>query len=482
MDWLQQQSLLLIGSLDIQKETRGGKRSFTRADYHFRRIEPSTAFAANHYPSTSHDTHHVPTVRSTVPKNEARSTVQGVTDNGLIDPEPEHSGETTLFRDLSGHHKDEERSIDRRREPRRFHLTRIAPDLSKFKNATPRGIQKRKKGLREDLPVFSEKKLLSLYSVAQLNQTKDRHERYSSTSYPEFEQTIPTTPRKRPVATPIEMKWRNETWNRASQFETTKAAKQSETSPGDLGALQGYVQSLQLAAQLQELAKEQAPSEDITQPGSKIPWHKAGLKVQPKRPPPRRHERIEEVMDTEITSAVQTQPFPIVQVNHIGLDSPTGDLVADPAGDQDNDEDWVTDTYFRHPNSEIESADGGTTSLGSKDQTAIGLLVITDEDEEIWESYAQHEDSDSDVDTDEDDENGMLSFTIQRLLLTFFVAEDWHGNDYPDEEVESDDEYGKYAYHYRHAASDEEQFDGDAASWSDEDDEGEKSWRTEFKV
>ena len=409
---MQQQSLLLIGSLDIQKETGGGKRSFTGADYHFRRINPSTTYAANHCPSTSGDTHHVPTVRSTVPKNEARNTVQRVTDNGVLGPEPEHSGERTLFRDLSDNHQDEGQTIDRRREPRRFHLTRVAPDLSGFKNAIPRGIQKRKRGLREDLLVFSEKKLLSLYSVAQLNQTKDRHERYSDTSYAEVEQAIPTTPRKRPVTTPIEMKWRNETWNRASQLETTKAAKQSETSGRDLGPLQGNVKSLQLAAQLQELAKEQAPSEDITQPGSKIQRQKAGLKVQPKRPPPRRHERIDEAMDIEIPSAVQTQPCSITQVSHLDLNSPTGDLVANPAGDHDNDEDWVTDTYLRHPNSEVEPADGGTTSLGSKGQTAIGLLVITDEDEEIWESYAQHEDSDSDVDTDEDDENGMLFFTM----------------------------------------------------------------------
>ena len=473
---------MLTGSLDIQKETRGGKRSFTGADYHFRRIEPSTSYAANHCPDTSGDTHNVPTVRSTITQHEAKNTVPRVTRNGAIGPEPEHPGEATLFRDLSNQNQGEARTIDRRREPRRFHLTRIAPDLSDFKNATPRGIQKRKRGLREDFPVFSEKKLLSLYSVAQLNQTKDQHAKYSGTSSTEVGQVKPTSPRKRPVATPIEMKWRNETWNRTSQSETTKTAKQSETSGIDLGALQGNVESLQLAAQLQELAKEQAPSADITQPGFEIQRQKAGLKVQPKRPPPRRHERIDEAMDTEITNAVQTQPYPFTQVTHLGLNSPTDDLVANPAGDQDTDEDWVTDTYFRHPNSEVEPADGATTSLGSKDQTAIGLLVITDEDEEIWESYAQQEDSDSDVDTDEDDENGMPSFHHVGVTSYILVAEDWHGNDYPDEEVESDDEYGRYAYHYRHAASDEEQFDGDAVSWSDEDDEGEKSWRTEFKV
>ena len=62
------------------------------------------------------------------------------------------------------------------------------------------------------------------------------------------------------------------------------------------------------------------------------------------------------------------------------------------------------------------------------------------------------------------------------------IAEDWHGNDYPDEEVESDDEYGQGAYNYRQAASDDEEFDNDAASWSGEDSDAEKTWKKEFKL
>ena len=38
------------------------------------------------------------------------------------------------------------------------------------------------------------------------------------------------------------------------------------------------------------------------------------------------------------------------------------------------------------------------------------------------------------------------------------TAEDYYGNDYPEDEVDSDDEFGRGAYNYRHAASDDEEF------------------------
>lgn len=50
------------------------------------------------------------------------------------------------------------------------------------------------------------------------------------------------------------------------------------------------------------------------------------------------------------------------------------------------------------------------------------------------------------------------------------LAEDHYTADYPDEEVESDDEFGRNAYNYRnHNASDLEEFDEDDARFSDEE-------------
>lgn len=48
-------------------------------------------------------------------------------------------------------------------------------------------------------------------------------------------------------------------------------------------------------------------------------------------------------------------------------------------------------------------------------------------------------------------------------------AEDYYGNDYPEDEVASDDEFDAGAYNYRHNASDGEEYDLDQAAFSDED-------------
>ncbi len=48
------------------------------------------------------------------------------------------------------------------------------------------------------------------------------------------------------------------------------------------------------------------------------------------------------------------------------------------------------------------------------------------------------------------------------------VAEDFHANDYPDEDLDSDDGLGRAAYGYRRDASDAEEYDERTGSWSDE--------------
>lgn len=52
------------------------------------------------------------------------------------------------------------------------------------------------------------------------------------------------------------------------------------------------------------------------------------------------------------------------------------------------------------------------------------------------------------------------------------AAEDFYGNDYPEDEVDSDDEFGQDAYDYRHGASDDEDYGEGVAGWSDDEKEG----------
>ncbi|WPH02954.1 Hypothetical protein R9X50_00582600 [Acrodontium crateriforme] len=95
----------------------------------------------------------------------------------------------------------------------------------------------------------------------------------------------------------------------------------------------------------------------------------------------------------------------------------------------------------------------------------VGYVIITEEDQEIWEHYIEDEPSDKDWDTDEDDEN----------------AEGYYGADYPEDELASDDEHGREIYRYRHhGGSDDEEWDEDTGAYSD-DDENDfmgKEWRS----
>ena len=56
------------------------------------------------------------------------------------------------------------------------------------------------------------------------------------------------------------------------------------------------------------------------------------------------------------------------------------------------------------------------------------------------------------------------------MLANMAPAEDFYGADYPEEEVDSDDEYDRDAYKYRYNASDDEEYDSEAGVWSDEED------------
>lgn len=57
------------------------------------------------------------------------------------------------------------------------------------------------------------------------------------------------------------------------------------------------------------------------------------------------------------------------------------------------------------------------------------------------------------------------------LIVLHPAAENYYTADYPDDEVESDDEFGRRAYEYRTGmASDDEEFDNDVYEDDDSDD------------
>jgi hypothetical protein len=128
--------------------------------------------------------------------------------------------------------------------------------------------------------------------------------------------------------------------------------------------------------------------------------------------------------------------------------------------DMDDDSDYVIDTYVRMPVELVEFED---------QERNIGLLVL-DSQPDIDEFYREFSESEEEDDEEEEDENGRNNFSNMCWLANVSVAENHYTADYPDEEVDSDDEYDRNAYHYRtHNASDLEEFDEDDATFSDDD-------------
>ena len=105
------------------------------------------------------------------------------------------------------------------------------------------------------------------------------------------------------------------------------------------------------------------------------------------------------------------------------------------AMDLDTD-DYVIDTYVRETLLP-DSAGNLPTATGS-----VGYLVLAAEDEDWWAHGS--DESDKEFDTDDDDSN----------------AEEYYANDYPEDELSDDDEFGREPYKKKHRrGSSDEEFD-----------------------
>lgn len=107
----------------------------------------------------------------------------------------------------------------------------------------------------------------------------------------------------------------------------------------------------------------------------------------------------------------------------------------------DGPTDFVYETYVRVQQRVVSDLEKLAQS------NSMGYLVIDEDEEELWEQYLRDDDDDDDEDWDEEDGDSN--------------AEDNPRNDYPEDEVSSDDEYDRNIYKYRRDHSDDEQFDQD---------------------
>ncbi|TFB05233.1 hypothetical protein CCMA1212_002894 [Trichoderma ghanense] len=119
-------------------------------------------------------------------------------------------------------------------------------------------------------------------------------------------------------------------------------------------------------------------------------------------------------------------------------DSPAGETadtpMVDASEEEGDDADWIIEEYVRIPAHTM-----GIDVLPSD----VGLLVLDGEEENML-FYGPPQDEEDDYAEDDEDEN----------------AENYYTADYPEDEVDTEDEFDRHAYMYRNAnASDEEEFD-----------------------
>lgn len=402
-------------------------------------VDPSPHEIHSNSFSAIGDQAQVPVVRTTLPEEDDASLLS-------ISPAPfSHEVVATAAGRLNDDSRGVENSInivsrrqDRHqirsvKEHRKFHLTRTSTS-SRTPSVLNGGIQKTKKTQKRKLAVFVERpKVASKFSHPGTNiasSSKEQSEPGKNKPPPSVEYS---TPRKRPLASSAERNWRTQNWEqprKSNSKMTTAVAKMHENDT--------MTNSIELTLQLQEFALEVsgAGHQDgqITSDDPKV-------KIRPKPP------KLRPTKDDLATT---------------GQDRNPSENSTDQSGFDEDSDNFVFDVYVRQPEqiSEITSPDFQYSALDTANPDKVGVLVIEDEDQEMWELYGDdNQSSDDDWNSEEEDEN----------------AEGFYGNDYPEDELDSDDEYNRNAYKHWHSTFDEEAYE-DSDHWSDNETSGKKGW------
>lgn len=156
--------------------------------------------------------------------------------------------------------------------------------------------------------------------------------------------------------------------------------------------------SIMLAWQLQELAIKESLRSTLDLRGSP-PQLQPKIKLKSPRPRPK-------------------------EIHIKSIDS-GGDQVMDDVIEIESEEAFVYDTYVRSSGHVVSQPKDITEPMiseaGNIENNRIGILVIEDADQEIWETFAEEEESDNEWNSDEEDENGMFGHAVRfaetRLLM-----------------------------------------------------------------
>ncbi|KAJ5972527.1 Transcription factor Iwr1 [Penicillium vulpinum] len=236
----------------------------------------------------------------------------------------------------------------------------------------------------------------------------------------------PVKPRKRPVVNQAEKRWREE------RKVAISAAKQhlSDTLEKSAQAKQRSwdQESERLAHDLEQVALELEREADQAY-GMDLD---AQVARQPAPPP---SASLQHAFSTAPKSPLKYQPRQPKEPRVAPAPLQTSEQV-EQAVEDDDEADYVYDVYVRRPLSEAEMLKNPLVEFESdqqqkdmaKSQPGVGVIVITAEDEEIWEEFI--EDDEEEWDSEDADSN----------------AENHPANDYPDEEASSDDDQDEFDF------------------------------------
>ncbi|GKZ35792.1 hypothetical protein AbraIFM66950_006587 [Aspergillus brasiliensis] len=342
---------------------------------------------------------------------------------------------------------------------RRFQISRSTTPMGPLRS-TGGGVQKRKDGavavLVEKLRRTPHSRQASMVADA----AAQADEQASMTVAGALASEKPERPRKRPVVNQAERKWREE------RKSAISAAKQHISQVLDREAEAAHQSSWEneserLARELEKVALEldaemdvTATETDYTQPsGSQFSRPSRPHSVMPK--PPLRYQPRTPNKHRAGASDTQVMQGPVEKLEEAANTLPGG-----PEEDE-SDGEYVYDTYIRKPLPDTGLLTDPLVGLDA-DQEAwfrqhgidanrqdIGVIVITQEDEEYWENFVEDEEDEDRWDSEDADSN----------------AENNPANDYPDEELswddEEDDPTAIYSKYRTYARSDDEEFDFD---------------------
>lgn len=339
-------------------------------------------------------------------------------------------------------------------EPRRFHLSRVSfapsplfnPNMatgkrSRFSTSTTVFVERGHKRTRtEDTPMLD-------VDTAPVTATQDTKEEIDSSETPR-KHKLPGSDRKAsagssgkifPVKKDVPDSMKKEQTDEMNEL----ARNMNEFVLQQIGENLARIEERD-RKEAAVLAKK-APSAASPQPS----------KFKPKAPTKRYAERHPEVAGTPEKAATTT-----TAASADGMDY-----------ESHSEDEYVIETYVRVP----------VTSLSENvSPEKIGLLVF-DNEPDVDYFYGEEGDSDDDWPEDDEDENGKCPSEPRPSSLCYgrtdlSAAENYYTADYPDDEVDSDDEYNRHAYDYRNGnASDLEEYDerdeGYILDYGDGDDE-----------